>query len=230
VKWRTAPVVADADYGDNPHFLNGLEARREKYVVAVRSDFRVTLGGRTSCPVARIDDLLATQPRSAWRTLTWSAGSRGRLRAKFLALRGSRVDGDGRQHRGWLIGQRPGRGQCGEGRYFWSNFPPAASLEAMAEYTHRRHWIEQYHEEAKTELGSRSVSGPAVGWFPSARGGRHAEFQFPGLARMASAAGAERARTASRCFFPRGQIAGECRCRKCIAASASGCAVKRFEN
>ena len=152
-------VVADADYGDNPHFLNGLEARREKYVVAVRSDFRVTLGGRTSCPVARIDDLLATQPRSAWRTLTWSAGSRGRLRAKLLALRGSRVDGDGRRHRGWLIGQRPGRGQCGEGRYFWSNFPPAASLKAMAEYTHRRHWIEQYHEEAKTELGWDQYQG-----------------------------------------------------------------------
>src|SRR5215472_5408964 len=44
-------VTCDADYGDNPHFLNGLEARGERYVAAVRASFSVTLG-RTSQPGA----------------------------------------------------------------------------------------------------------------------------------------------------------------------------------
>lgn len=39
VPHRGVPV--DADYGDRPTFLNALEMRRERYVVAVTSDFTV---------------------------------------------------------------------------------------------------------------------------------------------------------------------------------------------
>jgi SRSO17 transposase len=38
-------VVADADDGDNPNVLAGLEARQEPSVVAVRTDFPVCVGG-----------------------------------------------------------------------------------------------------------------------------------------------------------------------------------------
>jgi|SRR5437868_3179506 len=152
-------VTSDADYGDNPHFLNGLEERQERYVVAVRSNFSVTLSRGKQSRVERVDEVLAAQPLSAWQTITWSEGSQGWWRAKFLALRCWRVDGDGQRHRGWLIGQRPGRGTRGDWKYFWSNFPAETPLAVIVEYAHRRHWVEQYHEEAKTELGWDQYQG-----------------------------------------------------------------------
>ncbi|MDQ3831647.1 MAG: IS701 family transposase [Candidatus Tectomicrobia bacterium] len=156
---RHACVVADADYGDNPAFLNGLETRRERYCVAVRADFRVTptrtQGGRSQ----RADAALATWPARHWQAVTWRQGSAGPLRGKFLALRCWRVDGDGSRHMGWLIGQRPSRGQAGERKYYWSNFPAHTPPAIMVEYAHRRPWVEQYHEEAKELLGWDQYQG-----------------------------------------------------------------------
>lgn len=92
--------AVDAAYGDNPSFLNGLEARAERFVVAIRSDFTVatTRAGRPHHAAA----VLAAEPRGAWVTLGWIEGSRGPQRAKVRALRAWRVDGDGTCHVGWL--------------------------------------------------------------------------------------------------------------------------------
>src|SRR6516165_4257524 len=62
---RHACVVADADYGDNPNFLAGLEQRRERYVVAVRRDFPVAL--TADGPAQRADGVLAALPRRRWQ-------------------------------------------------------------------------------------------------------------------------------------------------------------------
>jgi SRSO17 transposase len=155
---RHACVVADAGYGDDPVFLNGLEARGERYVVAVRANFSVVVSRQAAAEIERVDGVLTRLPRWQWQTLRWREGSQGWLRAKFVSMRCWRVDGDGTRHVGWLIGQRPTRGE-GEWKYFWSNFPLNTALEKMVEYTHRRYWVEQFHEEAKSLLGWDQYQG-----------------------------------------------------------------------
>lgn len=150
---KHACVVADADYGDNPAFLNGLETRHERVVANVRANFTVATTRQAATPGQRADDLLATVPRWQWHTYRWHEGSQGWLRAKFAAVRCWRVDGDGTRHVGWLIGQRSGRGQASDPKFFWSNFPVDTPLARMVEYAHRRAWVEQFHEEAKELLG-----------------------------------------------------------------------------
>jgi SRSO17 transposase len=151
---RPKAITADADYGDNPNFLAGLELRKQRYVVAVRCDFSVALG-RTA-PAQRADALIAAQGQRQWRTVRWREGSTGWLRAKAVALRCWRVSADGTRRIGWLIGEDASDGKR---RYYWSNFGADTPLERMVEYAHRRHWVEQYHQQAKGLLGWDQYQG-----------------------------------------------------------------------
>jgi SRSO17 transposase len=152
-------VVADADDGDNPPFLAGLEARQERYVVGVRTDFRVRVGRAATSPVLRADELLHRGPRGQWRTIRWRHGTKGWLRKKFVAVHCWRITSDGERHVGWLIGERATRGQPEEWKYHWSNLPATARLEELAGYAHRRYAVEQFHEEAKGEVGWDQYQG-----------------------------------------------------------------------
>jgi SRSO17 transposase len=152
-------VVADADYGDNPNFLAGLEARQERYVVGVRADFRVSAQRKATATVQRADALHQALPRWQWRTIRWRQGTTGWLRKQFVAVRCWRLTSDGQRHVGWLLGERATRGQPEERKYYWSNLPAPATLEELAGYAHRRYAVEQFHEEAKGELGWDQYQG-----------------------------------------------------------------------
>ena len=152
-------ITADADYGDNPNFLAGLEARHERYVVAVRCDFQVRVKARGALPCQRADQALAALPRRQWRTIRWRHGAKGWLRKKFVALRAWRLTTEGEAHIGWLLGERAAQGQAEERKFYWSNLTASATLEALVEDAHCRHAIEQFHEEAKGELGWDQYQG-----------------------------------------------------------------------
>ncbi len=152
-------VVADADYGDNPNFLAGLQARNERYVVAVRCDFQVRPKRRGTPTSQRADQVLAALPKCQWRTIRWRHGTKGWLRKKFVGVRAWRITAEGDAHIGWLLGERAARGQPEERKFYWSNLPASASLETLVDYAHRRHAIEHFHEEAKEELGWDEYQG-----------------------------------------------------------------------
>ena len=127
--------------------------------MAVRANVSVVLSWSPDAAGRRVDEVLVSHPRRAWHSIAWSEGAPGWWRAKFLALRCWRVDGAGTRHVGWLIGQRPGRGQHGEWKYCWSDFPRSTPLKVLVAYAQRRHWVEQDHEEAKTERGWEQYQG-----------------------------------------------------------------------
>ena len=153
--WGVPPrgVVAAADYGDNPNLLAGLEARQDRDVVAVRTDFQVSLGSTASTPVWRADEWLHRVPRWPWRTVRWRRGTKGWLRKKCVAVWCGRVTSAGQRHRGGLVGERATQGRPEARTSFWSHLPAETTREELAGDAPRRHAIEQFHAEATGELG-----------------------------------------------------------------------------
>jgi SRSO17 transposase len=119
----------------------------------VRCDFQVRPKRRGAPTSQRADQVLAALPKCQWRTIRWRHGTKGWLRKKFVALRAWRLTAEGEAHIGWLLGERAARGQPEERKFYWSNLPASASLETLVDYAHRRHAMEQFHEEAKDEWG-----------------------------------------------------------------------------
>jgi SRSO17 transposase len=152
-------VVTDTSYGGNDTYLSGLEQRREHYVSAVPCDFPVILAEAPETVIQRADTVMHQKPRRKWKTIRWREGTKGWLRRKFIAVRAYRTVGGERKILGWLIGERPGYGQTGKWKYYFSDFSVDTPLEKMVGYVHRRWHIDRFYEDAKNELGLGDYQG-----------------------------------------------------------------------
>jgi SRSO17 transposase len=136
--WQLAPpvVVADAGYGDNAEFREGLTARGWAYVVQVSGDLtghaadavpevkpysgrgRRPLPRYRTEPVGLREHVLATG-REAVQAVTWREGSRGPMTSHFVALRvrpagrraAARLAADGSLTGGVAAGRMAARGR-----------------------------------------------------------------------------------------------------------------------
>jgi hypothetical protein len=75
-------------------------------MVAVRTDFPVSMGGTASTTMWRANAFLQRMPRWQERAMRWRRGTKGSLRKKFAAVRCWLVASDGPRHEGWLVGVR----------------------------------------------------------------------------------------------------------------------------
>jgi SRSO17 transposase len=177
---RFGCVLADAGYGLSAWFRQGLTAGKLSWAVGIPCHLKVypanvqmvrpvTRRGRPRQPIpdtlsVAAEDVLAT---TKWQNISWRTGTKGKLRARFAAVRVRVADGSPQrikdkthQHlpgeQAWLIGEHRA---SGEKKYYLANLPAKTDLRALAA-TIKARWIcEQAHQQLKEELGLDHFEG-----------------------------------------------------------------------
>ena len=177
------PVLADAGYGNNTEFRQGLVDRQLHYVVGVESNTAVwekptqrvqprsrASRGRPRRPYYRgqpraLRDLAAALPAESWRTLTWRQGSQGPQRGRFAACRVQPAHGHVRDRPElppvWLLIEWPAEAEA-PAKYWFSNLPEEISLRRLVRLAKLRWRVEQNYQQLKEELGLDHYEGR--GW------------------------------------------------------------------
>ena len=102
-----------------------------------------------------------------WQTISWRKGTKGRLSARFAAIRVRVADGPtqrihdmGAQHlpgeEVWVIGEHR---RTGERKYYLSNLPADTPIKQLAGAIKARWICEQAHQQLKEELGLDHFEG-----------------------------------------------------------------------
>ena len=175
-------VLADAGYGLSAPFRQGLTARKLAWAVGIPRHLKVyPVGVQLIWPVTKVrgrprkrhvpdilsiaaEDMLA---RAKWKTVSWRSGTKGRLKARFAAVRVRTADGPpqriwdkGQQHlpgdEAWLIGEHRA---SGEKKYYLANLPAEMDLRGLAATIKARWVCEQAHQQLKEELGLDHFEG-----------------------------------------------------------------------
>ena len=178
---RFGCVLADAGYGLSAPFRQGLTARRLVWAVGIPRHLKVyPVGVQLIWPVAvrgrprrrHVPDILSMPAEdmlanAKWRNISWRTGTKGKLKARFAAVRVRIADGPpqrirdkGQQHlpgeEARLIGEHR---TSGEKKYYLANLPAGTGLRALAAAIKARWICEQAHQPLKEELGLDHFEG-----------------------------------------------------------------------
>src|SRR5579863_2265727 len=179
---RFGCVLADAGYGLSAPFRQGLTERGLAWAVGIPRHLKVyPVDVKLIWPITKVrgkprkhhlPDILSIAAEqmlasAKWKAVSWRSGTKGRLKARFAALRVRTADGPpqriwdkGQQHlpgdEAWLIGEHR---ISGEKKYYLANLPATTDLRTLAA-TIKARWIcEQAHQQLKEELGLDHFEG-----------------------------------------------------------------------
>jgi SRSO17 transposase len=181
-----APVLADAGYGVDSQFRGGITELGLPYVVGVQSTTSVWAPGKAPLPAkpwsgqGRPPQLLRRnkghQPLSArelalslfstaWKTITWRAGTKQPLQSRFAVLRVRPAHRDHERAEPypeeWLLMEWP-KGEREPTKYWLSTLPASTKVRELVRMAKHRWIIERDYEELKQELGLGHYEGR--GW------------------------------------------------------------------
>jgi SRSO17 transposase len=179
-------ALADAGYGTDTDFRDGITATVLPYVVGIQSSTSLwppgieplppkpwSGRGRPTSAIRRdprhrpipARQLALDLPQKAWRRVTWREGSNTRLASRFAAVRVRPAHRD--YHRStprpeeWCLIEWPA-GQPEPTKYFLSTLPANISRRALVNTTKLRWRIERDYQDLKQELGLGHYEGR--GW------------------------------------------------------------------
>jgi SRSO17 transposase len=176
-------VLADAAYGINTEFRDGLTDLELQYVVGVQSTMTVWEPGQQPLPAkprgrmgrpprllrrsnqhqpVSVKQLAMSLPSTAFREVTWREAGERKLRSRFAAVRVRAAHRDYEKAEPhaeeWLLIEWP-RGEAEPTKYWVSTLPPTTKLKALIMMAKQRWIIERDYEELKQELGLGHFEG-----------------------------------------------------------------------
>jgi SRSO17 transposase len=176
-------VLADAAYGINTEFRDGLTELELQYVVGVQSSMTVWEPGKQPLPAkprgrmgrpprllqrstdhqpVSVKQLAMRLPTTAFREITWREAGERKLQSRFAAVRVRPAHRDYEQaephQEEWLLIEWP-REEKEPTKYWVSTLPPTTKLKALIKMAKHRWIIERDYEELKQELGLGHFEG-----------------------------------------------------------------------
>jgi SRSO17 transposase len=169
-------VLADAGYGNDSKFRDGITALGMRYSVGIQSNLllwkadavpppRGPRGGKPSHEARREQQVSAKElalglPADAWQTITWCVMDDPRT-SRFARLRVRPAGRTEPSDEEWLLIEWP-EGEAEPTKYWLSSMPVDTEFEAMVDQAKLRWRIERDYQDLKQEVGLGHYEGR--GW------------------------------------------------------------------